>query len=233
MAKLVGIFGYSGDGKTTATIINPDGSVKLGEGYEGLNPDEHIIINCDKKELPFPGGMWSEAKKNYKATDDFTVIKKIMEMAAKDPNIKSLSIDTLNSYLTFKEYNDRRKMTFDQWRDLALDIVELTSIANSVLREDQIVYFIGHVELITDVDGNERKVLASTGKKLKKIFIESLMPIVLFTRIESGKDGDNKYWFETKANRSSAKTPIGMFDKFLIPNSLKLVDTKIRQYYGI
>jgi hypothetical protein len=161
------------------------------------------------------------------------MIKKVMEAAAKDLKIKSLSLDTLNSYLTFREYNDRKKMTFDQWRDLALDIVELTDIANTVLRQDQIVYFFGHTELITDVDGNERKVLATTGKKLKKIFPESFMPIVLFTRVEAGTDGDNKYWFETKANRSSAKTPIGMFKDFLIPNSLRLVDDKIREYYGI
>jgi hypothetical protein len=161
------------------------------------------------------------------------MIKKVMELAAKDPKIKSLSLDTLNSYLTFREYNDRKKMVFDQWRDLALDIVELTDIANTLLRPDQIVYFLGHVELITDVDGNERKVLATVGKKLKKIFPESLIPIVLFTKVEAGTNGDNKYWFETKANRSSAKTPIGMFKDFLIPNSLKLVDSAIREYYGL
>ncbi len=116
---------------------------------------------------------------------------------------------------------------------MALDIIELTDMANTILREDQVVYFFGHVELITDVDGNERKVLATIGKKLKKIFIESFMPIVLFTRVENGAEGDNKYWFETKANRSTAKTPIGMFSDFLIPNSLKLVDDKIREYYEI
>lgn len=233
MAKLVGVFGYSGDGKTTSTIINPNGEVSLGDNYDGMSPDTHIIINCDKKSLPFPGGMWAFEKKNYIATTDLAAMKKVLEGAAKDPKIKSLGIDTINTYLTYKEYNDRKRMTHDQWRDMALDIVELADIANTTLREDQIVYFFGHVELITDVDGNERKVLATTGKKLKKIFLESLMPIVLFTRVETGADGDNKYWFETKANRSSAKTPLGMFDKFLIPNSLKYVDNQIRKYYGI
>lgn len=120
-----------------------------------------------------------------------------------------------------------------QWRDIALDIVELAALANETLREDQVVYLMGHVELITDVDGNERKVLASVGKKLKKIFIESLMPTVLFTRVEPGINGENKYYFETRANKSSAKTPIGMFDNFLIPNSLKLVDDSVRKYYEI
>lgn len=233
MAKLIGIFGFSGDGKTTSTIISPDGSYDFGDKYNGLDPETHMIINCDKKELPFPGNMWTKEKQNYVITDDIKLIKQAMEFAAKNPKIKSLSIDTLNSYLTFREFNDRKKMTFDQWRDLALDIIELTDIANTILRPDQIVYFFGHVELITDIDGNERKVLATTGKKLKKIFPESLMPIVLFTRVESGLDGNNTYYFETRANKSSAKTPIGMIEEFLIPNSLKLIDTKVREYYAI
>jgi hypothetical protein len=233
MAKLVGIFGFSGDGKTTSTIIAPDGSFNVGDKYDGLSPDSHIIINCDLKELPFPGNMWSFEKKNYIATAEFDKIKVVMQAAAKDQKIKTISVDTLNSYLTFKEYNERKRMSFDQWKDLALDIVELTVIANSVLRQDQVVFFFGHIELITDVNGDERKVLATTGKKLKKIFPESLMPIVLFTRVEAGEKGDNKYYFETRANKSSAKTPLGMFEEFLIPNSLKLVDNKIREYYKI
>jgi hypothetical protein len=44
-------------------------------------------------------------------------------------------------------------------------------------------------------------------------------------------DGDNIFQFETKKNKSSAKTPIGMFTEFLIPNSLALVDSTIREYY--
>ena len=51
------------------------------------------------------------------------------------------------------------------------------------------------------------------------------------TRVEYGDDGDNKYWFQTKANHSSAKTPLGLFSEFEIPNSLKLVDDAVRKYY--
>ena len=110
MAKLVGIFGFSGDGKTTSTIISPDGSYDFGDKYNGLDPDTHMIINCDKKELPFPGNMWTKEKQNYVVTDDIKLIKQAMEFAAKNPKIKSLAIDTLNSYLTFREFNDRKKM---------------------------------------------------------------------------------------------------------------------------
>lgn len=234
MGKTVGIFAMSGEGKTTSTIVNPDGSYDFSkEGYKGMSPKSHFIINCDRKELPFPAGMWSVKDKNYASTADYDSILKCIDYCAKTPEIKSLSLDTINSYLTFKEFNDRKKMTYDQWRDMALDIVELINLCNTKLREDQIAYLFGHVELITDVNGEEKKVLATTGKKLKKIFPESLLPIVLFGRVEGGFDGDNKHYFETKASKSTSKTPIGMFDLFLIPNSLSLVDSTIRKYYNI
>ena len=46
-----------------------------------------------------------------------------------------------------------------------------------------------------------------------------------------GDNGNNRYWFQTKANHSSAKTPFGLFKDFEIPNSLKLVDDTVRKYY--
>lgn len=232
MGKVVGIFSGSGNGKTTSTIVNPDGSFDFSsEGYKGMNPKSHYIVNLDKKELPFPAGMWGTSLKNVLVTDDFASIKALIQAVAKAPNIKSISLDTLNSYLTFREFNDRKKLTFDQWKDMALDIVELIDLCNNTLREDQIAYLFGHVEILTKADGTDEQVLATTGKKLKKIFPESLLPIVLFGNVETGLDGDNKFQFETRKNKSSAKTPIGMFKDFLIPNSLKLVDDTIREYY--
>lgn len=188
------------------------------------------------KSLPFPASMkkrWCAENKNYRETCDMDMIIKTLKFWAADPNIKSCSIDTVNSYITYKEMLERRKMTFDQWKDMAIDVVDLITTANTVLREDQVCYILGHVEMITDIDGNERKVLATSGRKLKKIFPESLFPIVLFTHVEPGMDGDNKYYFETKANHSSGKTPIGMFRDFLIPNSMALVDQTIREYYDM
>ena len=57
--------------------------------------------------------------------------------------------------------------------------------------------------------------------------------MVFHTVVENGANGQNTYSFETQKNRSSGKSPYGMFDKFIIPNSLKLVDNTIREYYGI
>lgn len=188
-------------------------------------------MNLDRKTLPFPAGMWGTELQNYYEPSDFKQIKDMVAWISKQPHIKSISIDTINIYLAMKEFNDRKKMTFDQWRDVANDVIELNMICNTTLREDQIVYIMGHTMLQTQQDGTEKSVFSVIGKKLTRTSPEGFYPIVLMTRVEYGDDGDNKYWFQTKANHSSAKTPLGMFSKFEIPNSLKLVDSTIRDYY--
>ena len=232
MATIVAVLGPSGDGKTTSTIINPDGKFDL-ENYQGMNPKSHFIINLDRKTLPFPGGMWDTEHKNYVEPVDFDGIKKAINYCAKNEDIKSIAIDTVNIYLAMKEYNDRKKMTFDQWRDVANDVIELNILCNTTLRKDQVVYIFGHTMLQTQPDQSEKTVFSVIGKKLTRTQPEGFYPIVLMTRVEYGDDGDNKYWFQTKANHSSAKTPLGMFSEFEIPNSLKLVDDTVRKYFKI
>ena len=232
MAVIVAILGSSGDGKTTSTIINPDGTYDF-ENYQGMNPETHFILNLDRKTLPFPAGMWCSEKKNYYEPKDFKEIKMMLEWCAKQEKIKSVSIDTVNIYMAMKEFNDRKKMTFDQWRDIANDIIELNVLCNTTLRNDQIVYIMGHTMLQTQPDGSEKTVFSVIGKKLTKTQPEGFYPIILITRVEYGDNGDNKYYFQTKANHSTAKPPLGMFKNFEIPNSLKLVDDTVRNYYKI
>lgn len=230
MAKIVAILGSSGDGKTTSTIINPDGKFDL-DNYQGMDPKQHIIINLDRKSLPFPAGLWGVEQKNCFEPATFEELKKTLVWAANKPEVKSIAIDTINIYLAMKEFNDRKKMTFDQWKDYANDVIELNILCNTLLREDQIVYIFGHTMLQTQPDGTEKTVFSVSGKKLTKTQPEGFYPMVLMTRVEYGDDGDNEYYFQTRANHSSAKTPLGMFKDFEIPNSLKLVDDTIRNYY--
>ena len=230
MATIIAILGASGEGKTTSTIINPDGTFDL-DNYGGMDPKSHFIINLDRKTLPFPGDMWCKENKNYIEASNFETIKSALIYCAKNPEIKSVAIDTVNIYLAMKEFNDRKKMSYDQWRDIANDVIELNILCNTTLRADQIVYIFGHTMLQTQQDGTEKLVFSVIGKKLTKTQPEGFYPIVLMTKVEYGDDGNNKYLFQTKANHSSAKTPIGMFKEFEIPNSLKLVDNTVRKYY--
>jgi len=112
MATIVAILGASGDGKTTSTVINPDGSFNLGD-YHGMDPKSHFIVNLDRKTLPFPAGMWGVGQHNYMEAESFDDIRKALAYCAKTPEIKSVAIDTVNIYLAMKEFNDRKKMSFD------------------------------------------------------------------------------------------------------------------------
>lgn len=230
MAITVGIFQMSGGGKSTSIVINPDGTYNPAD-YKGMNPETTVIINSDKKRLPFKAASWVEGS-NVFTTSDIEKIKSILVGINKGVKIKSVIIDTINGIMVDKEMLESKKLTFDKWADLAKDVYEIISLANS-LRDDLIVYFMGHVTLYTDVDGNESKCLITNGRKLEKIKLESKLPIVLFGSVEKGSNGNNKYWFETQSNRSTGKTPLGMFKEFKIPNSLSLVDETIRQYYEI
>lgn len=198
-----------------------------------MNPKSTVIINSDRKDLPFPSnGQWLEGRNVFTISDVKDIKAKLKELNL-IAGVKSIYIDTVNGIMLDREMSEKKKLTYDKWADLAYDVYELISFCNTELRPDLIVYLSGHVTVFTDVDGNEAKCLVTNGRKLEKIKIESKLPIVLFTAVTKGSRGQNTYQFETQSNRSTAKSPIGMFDEFLIPNSLKLVDDTIRKYYGI
>ena len=241
MAITVGIFSSSGSGKTTSIVVNPDGKCvylldgdpNKAEQYEAMNPETTVFINGDKKRPPFPlGDKWIKGKNYFETADTEAISTMVKGISAKGTNVKSIIIDTVNNLMLEFEMMESKKLTFDKWNDLSKQIFALISDCNA-LRDDLIVYFAGHVNLYTDVDGNESKCLTTNGRKLEKIKLESKLPIVLFGTVERGTQGDNKFFFETQQNRSTGKTPLGMFKDFLIPNSLKLVDDTIRKYYGI
>jgi len=231
MAITVGIFTMSGGGKSTSLVINPDGTYNPSD-YKGMDFSTTIYFNSDKKRSPFKTDKFVKGINYFETSDSQFILSTIKAVNDKGPQYKSIIIDTVNGIMVDKEMLESKKLTYDKWMDLARDIYELISVCNG-LRDDLIIYFMGHVTLYTDVDGNESKCLITNGKKLEKIKLESKLPIVLFGGVEKDTNGKNKHYFETQANRSTAKSPIGMFDEFTIPNSLRLVDDKIREYYGI
>jgi len=237
MAKTCMILGPSGDGKSSSFIVNSDGTIDFDK-YAGMDPVTTIIFNSDGKELPFPYTKlgWKEGVNLFTSTFDKPLTGSLIEAYLNKINngnkIKAVIIDTINGSMNDKEMLETSKMTFDKWADLSKDYYRLMVKANS-MRNDLIIYLLGHTALTTQQDGNELRHLVTNGKKLEKIHLETKIPIVLHTSVESGQDGDNKYSFETKKNKSSGKSPVGMFKKFLIPNSLILVDKTIRKYYEI
>ena len=85
--------------------------------------------------------------------------------------------------------------------------------------------FIGHVDIERDYNGADIFAQVRTsGQKLKKIVLESLFTTVLYSKVV---DGD--YVFETLSNKSTAKSPMGLFAD-TVPNDLNVVINMLRQY---
>ena len=238
MAKTAMILAPSGDGKSTSIIVNPDGAINF-DTYQGMDPASTVIYNCDGKDLPFPYIQlgWVEGTNLFTSNFDNPLTaesleQQIIAISANAPNIKAVIIDTINGAMNDKEMLETHKMTYDKWYDLSKSFYRLMVRANT-LRTDLVIYFFGHIHLFTDHTGIENRGLTTNGRKLEKIHLESKVPVVVHTSVQYAADGANEYRFETQKSRSTGKTPYAMFNEFIIPNSLKLVDTKIREYYSI
>lgn len=202
MAKILCIMGESGSGKTTS--------------MRNLNPQTTYYVDCDKKGLSWRGWkkLYNAENKNYTATDDPIKVMRILEMIDKRaPHIKTLVIDTLNGIMVADEMRRIKEKGYDKWTDLAACVYYIIDTALT-LRDDLAVVFTAHVQ----TDDNGFTQIKTNGKKLNKIGLESKFPLVLLS-----KCSDGRYIFETNANSSTAKTPMGLFDEKVIDNDISAV----------
>ena len=200
---------------TAVMIMGASGSGKSAS-MRNFKGSELGVINVANKPLPFKSDI------NTYNTDRYEVVEQLLKKAS----VKSIVIDD-SQYLMANEFMRRAKETgYQKFTDIALNFWSLIDMINRELPEDVIVYFMHHTE--TDMNGNEKA--KTVGKMLdEKITVEGLFAIVLKTVVVDGK-----YSFATKTSGSdSVKTPMGMFDEQYIENDLKLVDTKIREFYGL
>lgn len=196
-------------------ILGESGSGKSAS-MRNFKPGEIGIINVSGKPLPFRNNLKTVNTDNYE-----DVVKTIIAAKA-----KALVIDDAQ-YLMANEFMRTAKVTgYQKFTDLALNFWRLIQVVINNLPPDKIVYFLAHVE--RDANGNEK--MKTIGKLLdEKITIEGLFTIVLKTVVQ-----DRHYQFATQTNgQDTVKTPMGMFDDLLIENDLKMVDSTIREYYGI
>ena len=212
MAIPVFIIGRSGSGKTYS--------------IKNFKAEEVGVISVEKGRLPFKTDI-----KTVKIPKDFTVNTSAqlnaakyawIEMVISKSKAKSIIIDD-SQYLLVNELFDRSKEKgYDKFTDIAVNFRNLVHFVNDMPDDNKIVYFLHHSE--TDSDGREKA--KTIGRMLdEKLTLEGCFDIVLYCQ-------DHKFYTQAEG-MSTAKTPEDLFDDVEIPNDLKLVDTKIREYYGL
>lgn len=207
--------GESGSGKTTA--------------MRTLNPEETYYIDCDGKGLSWKGWreQYSSEKKNYFKTDDQEKVKQVMRgVSEKRPEIKNIVIDTANSIMVADEFRRMREKGYDKWQDLAMAVYEITKLA-SELRDDLNVIVLFHTQTEKDEATGQKFVrILTNGKMLNKVGLEKYFTTVLLSK----RDGSGEYVFETHANGSTAKSPLGAFESELIPNDMGAALTALSEF---
>lgn len=215
MAKIIAIMGESGAGKTTS--------------MRNLDPKITMYFDCDKKGLSWKG--WKEqyngANKNYIKTDDQNVVLstlQIVDSSDKFKHIKTIIIDTINGIMVADEMRRMKDKGYDKWQDLAYAIYTIIDYALT-MRDDLTVIFVAHTQTDREDSGYMFTHIKTSGKKLDKITLESKFPTVLLA-----KSLDGRYVFETKANNSTAKTPMGAISEAVIDNDIVQVLKALEEY---
>lgn len=215
MSKVIGIMGESGSGKTTS--------------MRDLDPKSTFYIDCDKKGLSWKGwrNQYSFEKLNYMATDTIGTVEQILDKINTQDNMKHIKvvvIDTLNGLMVADEVRRMKEKGYDKWQDLAQCVWELLDKLYT-LREDLTIIVVCHSQTQKDEDGYVFTRIKTSGKKLDKLNVESKLTTVLYA---IAKDGE--YVFQTKANNSTAKTPLGAFEADEIPNNIVDVLKALKDY---
>lgn len=205
--------GESGSGKTTS--------------MRNLDPTSTFYIDCDKKGLSWKGWrkQYNTENKNYWANSDADLItKQIVKISKEKPEIKTIIIDTINGILIDDEFKRMREKGYDKWMDMAYSVRGLIAMSMQ-LRDDITVIFTGHTQTERDDSGFMFTRLKTSGKKLDKIVLESMFTTVLYSKCDDGK-----YSYETQSKNSTAKSPMGAFDTFEIPNDVVEVIKALEEF---
>lgn len=195
-------------------ILGESGSGK-STSLRNFERGEIGIFNVASKPLPF--------RKKLPVIDGagYDDIKNILSMHQKS----SYAIDDSQYLLAFEFFDRAMEKGYDKFTMMAMNFRDLIQFVITQTPRDCIVYFLHH----TEETKNGTLKAKTIGNMLdEKLTVEGLFSIVLLCR--AGKD---RYCFVTQSGGvSTAKSPMDMFPPE-IDNDLKLVDTTIREYWGL
>lgn len=195
-------------------IMGESGSGK-STSLRNFDPTEIGVFNVASKPLPF--------RKRLPVVNSATYGTIIKTLSA--PKLKTYVIDDSQYLLAFAAFDRAKEVGYQKFTDFALDFRALIDFVIKQTPPDVIVYFLHHTEHTDD----GRTKAKTIGKMLdNQLTVEGLFSIVLLCKTDG-----TRHYFETQSDgTTTAKSPLEMFDRE-IDNDLKMVDTTIREYWGI
>lgn len=171
--------------------------------------------------LPFKGKF----KYTLSTENVETIANQLKKMPCKVAVIDDSTYIMVNQFMR-RHRGKQGGSQFDLYNDIADYIWTLFEVVRTQLPEDVIVYIIMHED--TNDYGNTK--IRTIGKLLDdKVQPEGIVTICLRCVI----DNKNHYFLTRSDGTDPTKSPEEMFEEEKIPNDLKYVDTKIREYYGL
>lgn len=195
-------------------IVGESGSGK-STSLRNFDPSEIGVFNVASKPLPFRKKLPLINGASYEA----------IAKSLSSPKLNKYVIDDSQYLLCFELFRTVNDIGYQKFTNMALNFYNLIQFIIYKTPPSVIVYFLHHAE--TTADG---KIKAKTiGKMLdEKLTVEGLFSIVLYCQ----NDGITHKFITQSDGKTTAKSPMDMFE-LEMDNDLKLVDTKIREYYEL
>lgn len=195
-------------------VLGASGSGK-STSMRNFQKGECCVFNVAGKHLPFRGKLDMVNNATY---DD--IGKTLMKQ-----EYKTYVVDDSQYLLAFDMFDRAKETGYGKFTDMAVRFKNMLTYVNQRTPDDCIVFFLHH----TEMDENGRTKAKTVGKMLdNQLTVEGLFSIVLLAQT----DGDNYKFITQSDGWTTAKSPMGMFDRE-IDNDLKMIDQAIREYWDL
>lgn len=235
MARIL-ILAPSGFGKTTSIGKIPE------FGIEGLSPEDTYIISVTSKPLPFKGSATmfpiaplSDLKQGRRVIcKDASEVAQALNDLAKSP-FKNVVWDDANYVMQDWYMDNALSKGWDAPKQIGFFMGKIFKAIEQYDGLGKNVIVLAHGEQTSGPDGRLYIKMKTTGKMVDEyVTPEGKFDMTLLgvSRYDSTKKTVVKEFLTNENEQySSAKSPIGMFDKLFIPNDLGLVVKTVNEYY--
>lgn len=198
-------------------ILGEPGSGKTSS-LRNFTGDEIAVIQAIKKPLPFKSDIKTAQSRSF---------EQIASWLKADTRHKALMVDDFgylitDTYMRYSYGDEKLRDQYEVYKIIGAKAYNLIIALMEDGFDDRIVYMTMHID--RDSFGGIEP--ATVGKMLN----EKIKLVGMFTIAIMATTAGDDYKFVT--NGQPLKSPPGMFERE-IPNDLKMVDTTIREYWGL